>query len=465
MFLALSADDPTEIQIQCMGSRVMHWDSATTWLVDLGPFLPYWKAEAHTQRLPVLSLWKRIIAQRLFGYSREEIQTPLALEQLPICAVWDKSPLRATMILSHMKHSHTTGWIIPGSVRTTQLWNSLTWDSWETAVTQVIPLWDERRPKGFNAARVRQAIQRLRTTAERLALRPSQLKTLPIEGIQRRYGPWVARICEWLDESNRTPDITYFPWKSWQIKPPIQVSRHLDNPTQKWAECTLELIEDLDHIALKTHQKTTELCWTIHFEAHDTVTIPIRFRTPYFLRSERGHHRTALIQLIGAFTAFSATLTPYLLITGWTLTLTQAITTGIDRLTLFEFSMDAEHERQLEALANQVLTPMTRYQWESHWVPELGFKDSQIPPHNDLPYLAKILPHAGHMRPLFTLTRPYGISLPKHTPKIEAVINPWWHGSNTQSAETRYHRYQDSQKRWLWVAKTGNKAEARGIYG
>jgi hypothetical protein len=442
----------------------MRWDSAATWLVDLGPFLPYWKAEAHAQRLPVLSLWKRIIAQQLFGYSREQIQTPLALEQLPICAVWDPSPLRAAMILSHMKHTHTTGWIIPGSVRATQLWNSLTWESWETTLDQLILNWDVTRPKGFTALRVRHLMKRLRATAERLALRPSQLNSLPLEGIQRRYGPWIARLCDWLNAS-ATLDITYFPWKSWQLGIPIQVSRHLDNPTRKWAECTLELIEDLDTIARKTPQKTTELSWIIQFETHDTVTLPIRFRTPHFLRNELGHHRITLIQLTGAFSAFSATLTRCPFITGWTFIINGTLTTDIDRLTLFEFSMDAEHERQLDALANQVLTPLTRYQWEPHWAPELGFKDTQTPAHKELPHLGKLLPHAGPKRPLFTLTRPYGISLPKNSPQIESTMNAWWQGGNTQTAETRYHRYQDSQKRWLWVARTENKTEARGIYG
>lgn len=465
MFLALLADDPTEIQIQCMGSRVMRWDSAATWIIDLGPFLPYWKAEAHTQRLPVLSLWKRVIAQQLFGYTREQIQTPLALEQLPICAVWDHSPLRAAMILSHMKHTHTTGWIIPGSVRTTQLWNSITWASWETTIGQLILNWDTPRPKGFTALQVRHLMKRLRATSERLALQPSQLNTLPIAGIQRRYGPWIARLCGWLDTANAITDITYFPWKSWQRAAPIQTSRHLDNPTRKWAECTPELIEDLDSIACKTPQKTTELSWIIQFETHETVTLPIRFRTPHFLRNELGHHRTTFIQLTGAFSVFAATLTRCPFITGWTFVLKGTLTMGIDRLTLFEFSLDAEHERQLAALANQVLTPITRYQWEPHWTPELGFKDAQIEPNKERLHLAKVLPYAGPKRPLFTLTRPYGISLPKCAPQIEATMNPWWQGGNTTAAETRYHRYQDSQKRWLWVARTGNKTEARGIYG
>lgn len=329
-------------------------------------------------------------------------------------------------------------------------------------VTQVASHWDTHRPKGFNGSNVRHAIQRLRITAERLALRPSQLHTLPIEGIQRRYGPWVARLSELLTSSKPTYD--YFPWKTWQPVPPIQIHRVLDNPTRKWEECTLELIEDLDQIALKTHLKLIELTWTIQFQPEATIALPIRFRTPRYLRTEQGHHRTALIQLMGAIASLESTFKKSPFVSGWSIAVTGTLSMGIDRLTLFEFSMDAEHERQLEALANQILVPLTRYQWAPHWAPELGFKDAQHPPHKDTHYLHSILPHPGPQRPLFTLTRPYGISLPPQAPQIEAVMAPWWK-EKSPIAETQYYRYQDSQKRWLWVARNGKTSEARGIYG
>ena len=442
----------------------MHWDS-DHWIIDLDTFIPYWKTEAEAQRIPVVTLWKRILSQQLFGHGPDEIQTPLALEQLPIYAVWDRSPFRALLLLSHMKHTQATGWILPGSARYQQLWTSITWDTWESVARQVLEHWDHRKPKGFNRSRVQHSLHRLRLTAERLALKPSQLDRLPIEGIQRRYGPWIARLCQWILDPKSIRNTPDFPWETWYLSPRAQCQRHLDNPTRKWAECTQELIDDLDKIAHQTTAKITELEWLIRFTTEDTLRIPIRFRTPHALRTEQGTHRTALLQLMGAFTTATKgrRQTPY--ISGWHITITGTLSMGIDRLTLFEWSPDAEHQRQLDALANQVLTPLIRYQWAPHWTPGSDFNAIDQVPHHDLPHLSAILPHAGVSRPLFTVTTPYEFRLPKHQASLEAVMMPWWQQpASTNSSHERYHRHKDSNNRWLWVAQHGGKSEVRGIY-
>lgn len=464
LVLAIDAISPTESQIQCLGSRVMAW-GAQSWLVDLDPFVGYWQHIATTHHTTVSALWKTRIAEAIVGITPSQLDTPLAVEQVPVYAVWDYSPLRALIMMEEMKRTQRFGWIWPNSVRHTELWRSVSWETWTIVVNELIEHWGHS-PLKLDIPKTKAAAKRLHITAQRLRLTPGQLHRLPIDGIQRRYGPWIARLCGWLNDRH-AQDTHYFPWKLWRTDPPLSISRSLDTPTCVWDYCTQEIIDDLDTLSRQCANAIVQMDWHIQLEHGDAFCLPLRFRLPHILSTEQGRHNTVRLHLAAEYRRWMertiSSPKPRVWIKAWTIEISGRVTATISRPTLFEWTADAEQNHRLETITNQVTTPLHRYNWAPHWTPELGYIDS-VTTDKVMPLLNTTVPPSALSRPLFTTTTPQPFRT-AYNQRIftEAVMAPWWQ-STSIPPERYYSVAQDSNRRWVWISQSPLGTEIHGIY-
>ncbi|NDC83003.1 hypothetical protein EB093_04985 [bacterium] len=462
--VAIATTAPTDIQIQCLGSRVMEWNPHT-WLIDLDPFLGYWKRVAMSRQQKIMTIWKQRIAEHVFGFMPSQMTTPLELEQLNVQAVWDYSPLRAVMMMSHMKHSQLYGWITPNTHRHTELWQAVTWDTWESVIRELVHYWS-RSPLRLDVSKTMKAAHRLQITSQRLGMTPSQLSRLPIDGLHRRYGPWMARVCQWLSPADHQFSVDHFPWSTWQSRPLIQIRRRLDAPTHIWDHCTQELIDDLDSIGQQCPAAIVQMDWHIQLETDDVIDLPIRFRAPHIISSEIGHHTAIRLQLSHAYRQWieshEAPHATRLSIAGWTIIITATINPTIERPTLFDWTDDAEHERNLRTIVNHVTTPLHRFHWAPRWTPEESFSNTpDATPTGDV--MIATLPYSALTRPLFVTTGPQPYIPSRDYRVSEFVMAPWWKDAS-HFPERRYSIAQDSNRRWVWISQTPYGTEIHGIY-
>ncbi len=462
-YLALACDGNTDAQLQCLTPSVMQW-ADTDWVMALHPVMAYWRGiagDSPDRHTAILGIWKRTLCSAFFPNLKPPT-TPFEWEQLPVQAVWAHHPFVALLMMSHMKHSTQFGWIVEGGPRFNHIWQRVNWATWEHAVKTCLGHWDRCKAKGFTLNNATQSLSRLMRLIRRLGIaKPADLYQLPIEGIRRRFGPWMAHCCDWtrLD----APDIRYFPWQQWQPPLTITKTRHLDDPTHDWSGLTGVLCDDLDTLSAQLRGGITAMTWALQFETNEWISFPIRFRNPHAAQREQGKHPTILRQFQAVLAQFNhrRRITQLPRITGWTLEITGQLALTATQLTLFDFEADAAHEAALAQLENNVPIPLDRFQRVAHWTPG---DDWTIGIARDTPWQAI---HTGETMgaPLFFWRTPRRIQgdRPSRTTDSFTTLIPWWKGAKAQWDRWYEARRINGQSEWAYWDGAGWWSV--GLYG
>lgn len=448
-----------------LSSVLMRWDEEI-WLLDLRPFSSYWKSRAQSLRTPLLSLLRKVIHQALLPHTEQDI---LELKP-PFQAAYAAHPWNAVLLLLSLRERRLNGLISDEQDFARTLLRNLSWPVWWEALGQLQKHLPNKDQKTFA-----QACKRMQAAVGRLAFKNAQeLQILNYASLRRRFGSWIAELWTWTFASVSEKSLLTkesFPWKSFSFSSPMEITRHLEFSIHLWEQIEVFLREDLDKVCESplwgADERVTELCWKLTFDDLSILPVPILFRNPHDLRSQKGEHRTTLLQAQFAFQKLAEKLhagdPPYPTILSWRLTLSGKLLLPTWARDLFGESLSGSDEALFQ-MENELSLPLQRFADREDWLPEDSFalQDTFLPNEEE---------HSSFR--MVALNRP--LFLYKEKPKcpsqakgifLEKTMAKWWNEKGSHPWERQYYKYFDEKGRALWIYKdSSGKWVTHGNFG
>ena len=427
------------------------------WILDLSPFYGYWLKEALKTGKVIPALWRKALNQA-FGTQDLDLQVDYR-------AALASHPWRALLLLFSMAENQQFGFLDGRSNLGHKLLSGLSWSSWSAALDSVSNLWESQKLPRFKASVLTGQRQRFMLAMDRLAIKkPSASKNLKAKALQNRYGKHLSWAWGWTFSARVEG---YFPWKNHSFVPPPKVMRFLDEASFYWEPISYHLIEDLDKICDHLRSKVvTRLDWLLTFEDMTEILVPLCFRNPHDLLSERGAHPTVLIHAKTSIEAlFKDIIKPEEspnLVLSWELTLVESLSLPMLQFDIFGEALEEDSgELTLAKLENQLSVPLQRFALSEDWTPEDSFRNWE----GEQVKEDASLKHAALMRPLYLWKDPKPIA-PLQAEKLkflESSMNKWWLPAQENAHRQYYQEVTFEGSRWVFFDGKGGWFE-HGIF-
>lgn len=491
IYIALELEGESRDILQSLTTEVMRW-SETIWLMDLSIFCTYWSRQAQKGNTTFLAVWRKLF-NHLLGTDVNP-DNPKVISLSPsyraCCA---GHPWTAILLLHSMQEKGVKGLISQGSKSGQSLLGDLSWNSWWQAIACLENHFQERKTRGFKQAGFKRQCKRLRLAVPRLGFRkPWDMHILNRAGMKRRFGEYLSLIWGWtfdhLSRKSREETVfqTGFPWKTRIFESPPEVRRTLDYSLSVWEQFVPLLIEDLDRLwglNRNSGESVTRIDWFLMLDDMAKLTVPIRFRNPHNLRSEKGEHTTPLLQAGYGFAevmnrnypqheqADSYYSVPQ--VVGWRLTITASLRLPDIMLDIFGEAQGKETDIDLLLqLENELPVPLNRFSPRGDWLPEDSFSEEHFEDeevHCPESEMQRSLEVIAQERPLYIQRRPLPVEEIKLSSKrtfLESTMNKWWKEDASRTVERNYFKYIDQQGNALWVFRdTSGRWYQHGIFG
>ena len=452
LFMALETVREEEEVLQCFTGKVMRWDT-NLWLLDLGTFYSYWLERAIQHKSSVTTLWREVLNQT-FGSQEMDVQEDYR-------AALAGDPWRALLLLNGMKENRKFGFVDGRSKMGRRLLSQVSWNAWWQGLSGLTEVWGKQKLPRFKASKLRKQGERFKLAMDRLGIKkPLESKILTLSGIKTRYGRCLSWVWAWTFDQTVE---ARFPWRNHLFQQPPKVKRFLEDASFYWEPLSVLLQEDLDQLCdALGYQLVTRIHWTITLEDMTEMIIPIQFRNPHDLKSEKGEHLTVLLQAQAAIEAFfkqhlEEEEIPSLIL-NWTLELMEMMTLPSIQYDIFGEAFEEESgELTLARLENQLSVPLQRFVMTEDWVPETSFKAWEGEGANqDLS-----LKEAAFTRPLYLWAKPKPIPqlAVEGLEFLESSMNAWW----LPEQENAHRQYFREGNRWVFYDGKGSWFE-HGIF-
>lgn len=531
-YLAIELEDDQDTSVlQALSPKIMPW-SDKIWLLDLDRCASYW--QHHAERSHLSNHATKAQHSHHHHGTDETIRISSFFSSFleNLCgqayrATLASHPWQALVILREMSERHLRGLLIASSPFGQSLIHDLSWESWWSCTTALIPHLTQAQRRRWNPAVFRRQCRDLRRAAQRLGLLSAgSLRSIPTQALVRRFGATLGELRDWTygpdhitsekpktlgmrrlfqEEDTERSFPSDFPWQSVITKQNPTITRHLDTPLREWDHMEPLLRDDFDRLcslgSWSKGERIVSLEWRLTLSDLTPLMIPLYFRHPHALHSEQGFHKTALLQAFYAFENIQRSrrkrtrlrdgyepIPSLFAIASWELCITERLTLPRQSLSLFGDQSTVEDglshiDHQLLRLENKLSIPLTAFNLCSDWLPE----DSFAPAAKD-PAIVRIecdtISRYAHSlavsalsknRPLFLYREPELLAEGR-TPRggifNERTMHKWWDipkegSSDTQKVLQRdYYRMMDRQRRCLWIYRNSlGQHYVHGIYG
>lgn len=484
IYMALAAETEEREKLQFLTTQVMRWSDGI-WILDISPFVRYWRRRAQAAGSTVLGLWRTAL-ERVFPAPDEADREKVVSISVPYRAACAVNPWLAVLMLDGMQARGISGLIWQESRTGRALLSGCDWDCWWRGAAVLSDHFLAAGRKGFKPAKFRKQIHRLKLAALRLGLRcPGEMKILNEAGVQKRFGPELALLWRWRFDpgaagfrdpagGSESAPFLYrieFPWQVFRFRASPLVKRSPDYALERWEQVAPLLKEDLDKLCRcleQSGEQVIRLDWRVTLEDMRCLHVPIRFRNPHDLRREAGDHRTALLQARYAFEdavrdvlsldSETGESEGVLLICHWELTLSETLV--VPDICLDIFGEIAEKEEELEILLrleNELPVALHRFSARRDWLPEdsfspreLALEDLEPPPDA----MQRSLAAVAETRPLYIRSDPLPLAERGFNERgrfLESTLDKWWQKAGPALTERHYFKHIDADGNATWV--------------
>lgn len=508
-FIAVETNAQIEEHLQCLSTEVMQW-SKNIVLFDMRKFTRFWDLQASQRGITLTDVLKKTLSfyfgiqeqdeKKMESHSttpadKQKIFTTQPLKNVITFspgyrAARATNPWQAVLLLEQMRYRGRWGLLSNDSRAGRQFFKNISWTLWWECISQLKSKLIETKIKGFRESLFSGQCKRLERASDRLGFEsPSKMEILNPKGVKSRYGKTLSDIWTWTyGEATRfkAPCRSYgFPWQQTVFSLPTSVQQTLDLPLVSWNSIPPFLIISLDKLRrlnINSGLGVIRLNWALTFEDCSTAEVPILFRNPYDLSSERGAYPTALLQ---AELSFSKMLqqkykaagidlehhnVPFA-IHSWQLTIEESMTLPNVMFDFFSLTSEESDLNTLFKLENELPVSLHGYQTVADWMPEDSFTSLSIKSllaYNTEENLPIAFNAVAAQRPLYIFSEPTPIQLEKNARLIflESLTTKWWASDQEKFQERHYYKYLDSENRVLWIFKTDSeKWYQHGIFG
>jgi hypothetical protein len=528
--IELEEDQDTSV-LQALSPKIMQW-SDNIWLLDLDRCASYWQHRAERSHLSNPETKAQQLHQHHVPDETIRISSFFSSFLGNLCgetyrATLAPHPWQALLMLCEMGERHLQGLLVASSPFGQSLLHDLSWESWWSCATALMPHLTQTERRRWNPAVFRRQCRDLRRAAQRLGLSSAgALRSIPTQALVRRFGAILGELRDWTygpdhvtaerpktvgmrllfqDEDTDRSFSSGFPWHSVISKQNPTITRHLETPLREWDHMEPLLRDDFDRLCLldswSTGERIVSLEWRLTLSDLTPLMIPLYFRHPHALHSEQGSHKTALLQAFYAFENIQRSrrkrprlrdgyepIPTLFAIASWELCITERLTLPRQSLGLFGDQSTVEDglspiDHQLLRLENKLSIPLTAFDLRSDWLPE----DSFAPVQKD-PSIARVDSDAisgyahslavsalSKNRPLFLYREPELLvegTAPKGGIFNERTMHKWWDTTQNETSDTKkvlqrdYYRIMDRQHRSLWIYRNSlGQHFVHGIFG
>jgi hypothetical protein len=485
-FIVLETPDEDRERLQTFTHRVMRW-AADVWILDLTGFEGYWRNRATAVGLRPGGLWRRVL-DRLFGEVPLEMADQVVVFAPAYRAACAGNPWLGVLMLQALREENITGLVFEHSRRGRSLLQELSWEAWWQAIDGIIEHLAGGR-RGFKPAGFRGQCRRLQAAAPRLGFgRPGEMQVLNADSVRRRFGRELADLWQWTYGTGMTGAQTLgqagFPWKMHRFRDPTVVKRCLDHALELRDQMAPLLIEDLDRLCgclTGSAEQVTRLDWHLTLADLSVVPVPIRFRHPHPLLTEKGSHLTTLLQAEYAFAAavrerfppsLDGAMTDVPSVIGWEIVLSDTL--SVPDVIMDIFGETTGRGREIEALLrleNELPVGLTRFRSCSDWLPEDSYRGGPLSGEviSEVPELDPSLTAVAEERPLYIRTCPLPLpDLRRETAGrfLESTMDKWWRRGEGTAIERTYFKHIDPDGNAVWVFRdSSGHWYQHGIFG
>jgi len=500
VYMALTAGDEAQDKLQFLTTRVMRW-SEQSWILDISPFVRYWRTRAQSAGVTVVSLWRTAL-NRIFEPTGDSGREKVIAISPPYRAACATNPWLALLMLYGMEARGVQGLVWQQSRTGKSLLSGTSWDVWWRGTVAVNDHFLAVKRKGFQPARFRAQCHRLKLGVARLGFRlPGEMHILNEQGVKKRFGSELALLWRWtFDEtvgrsregsetgSGQAVPFLYrisFPWQGFRFREPLLVKRYPDYSLEHWEQIAPLLSEDLDRLCLcleKSGEQVVRLDWTVTLEDLTCLQVPILFRNPHDLRREAGDHRTALSQARYAFEDAAREHYPpspegdvetVLLISNWELALSESLV--VPDVCFDIFGEMAEKEGELDILLrleNELPVVLNRFSTIRDWLPEDSYTCRELAWEEAEDYptdMQRSLDAIAEERPLYIRSKPLPLKVSDRKSRgrfLESTLDKWWQKGGPALIERNYFKHVDGDGNATWIFRdSAGEWYQHGIFG
>lgn len=454
----------TEDIAHILTPKVMHWDE-NIWLMDLTSCRAYWE----------------VCATRRGMGTEEFLRTILQGEQKnrPFAAALAPHPWQALLLVLHMQTRKLDGLL--NSAFTAAFFQQMDWDTWLRGAERIAAHLITLKTPRFQRTAYKQQCKRLKVAMMRLHFRrPAEFVGANAPAMKRRFGGILARLWEWTYPSKNQwfePDVLTndFPWIDWHPPEKPRLKRHLDFPLSDWQPIEPLLVEDFDQLCHQTageRERVVEMNWRITLQDLSVRDIIVAFRHPHHLQSERGHHKTAILQTQFAFAAAQREIAKeqedFIPLIHWEWIIEKRMTMPPRVVDLLGDPCSTDEAAELLRLENQLPVPLVQFALCQDWVPEDSFKRTDgataLQDGHSVPWI-----QLAKKRPMFFYASPKpGEFRDQKKTFIERTSTKWWRHEEA-SLEHHYRDYYQSLNgshcsQWIFQDAQG-KWYLHGVFG
>jgi hypothetical protein len=403
----------------------------------------------------------------------------------PYQAVMAKNPWQAIFLLNHIKERKMGGLLNATGLRAQPFYEQSSWAAWWQGLRVLAHHFKKVKRKGFKPSEFSKQCLRMKESVARLgALTPHQLH-VDHGSLARRFGAILGEVWEWtwqpLCENGRELDHG-FPWQSWRPFFAPQVRRVLDEVLPaEWEYIEPLLIVDFDRLcnleSWDSQEQVVSLEWRVVSSDLTSHVVPISFRYPHSLHSEKNYHKTATLQAMYAFQKMMCDLAEQYKETdlfvasigSWDLEVTERMVLPPRVFDLFGNVERCDYE--ISRLENSLPLALKSYGVTSHWIPEESFCSShdgagtinQIDAQEQLHSLWL----TASTRPLFIYKDPIAMEISNYRDQrvfLERISDRWWMCDTSSFAHRDYYKIYGLRREALWAYQSNGQWFLHGVF-
>ncbi len=437
--------------------NLMQW-SDNLLIIDLTTTSSFWRKKGSVMNLSPIGLIQSILNQL-------EIKRTVFSDN-----IW-----KGITLFYFMKSRDLEGTIDLNSSFGKKIYEQLNWFAWFKFIQSYGEHLQLIKRKGFNLKKFQKQCFTMRSTVKKLnLLSPWDLKEADENALQRRYGPVIADL--WSQLFGRKTKICDL-WIPWKPKPPIQIHRTLEYPLNKWDQLVPFIQQDLNQFFLMSNWisglQIIKFNWIIYFEDHGDVLIPVEFRYPHDITTEKNHHKTslflfekALLKTISEKNEIDNDLLTDSPALSWSFEITDWMVFPDQVLTIFGTEPSKEDwGLQLNKLENKLSVPLIEFSIKPDWIAtncyEVGgatcnrFEKHQF-----------VWKQSAKSKPIFLFQTPEPLKFRGKLQFLERNMIKWWKQPYSNFHYLDFFKLTDRFQKSFWVAKDPEQNWwVHGIFG
>jgi hypothetical protein len=481
-FLALYAKDADFADMQVLTPKAMKWSDDGMWILDLRPCLSFWSHRARNMGLDVVGLIRKVLQTQFSAENHE--QTSIGATAGYQGALAD-NPWLAIVFLNYVRERNLGGLVNLAGPSTLTFFRELSWSAWWKSAIPIAQHFESCKRKHFSPASFRGSCEQMQKAIGRLGiLTPWELKTVDSLAVNRRFGTVLRDLWQWTwsalepeDSNGGASDLkkqfaSGFPWQSFQATESPMISRHLEAPLLEWDHMEPLLQEDLNRMcdldSWDSREGVMRLEWEVVSYDMTAITVPICFRHPHSLASERNSNFvTTTLQAYYSFTQIMKStmddqdtdgyLNPPSPIISWRIKITERLRLSAKIRDLFGHSDRGNCD--LMNLENRLPIELINYDLRQDWLPEDSYCHADASGERQDSMIGQAtasLQAISRRRPLFLYRNPIFYDNHGHSVTwmfLERIMTKWWEKKPNSSPQRDYYKLIGKDQRAMWVFK------------